>query len=367
MFGIEKKDNKSNARIGKLSLSKGEVTTPVFMPVGTHGAVKTLSPRELKEIGAEIILGNAYHLYLKPGTSLVKKTGGLHEFMSWDKLVLTDSGGFQVFSLSKALKVKEEGVEFRSFIDGSKHFYTPELAMKIQADLNSDIAMVLDEPSSYPATKGEAKQSAERTFRWASDSKKAAKKGQKVFGIVQGSTFMDIRKKSIEQITTLGFDGYALGGFSVGEPLEKMYEMVEQITPMLPEDKPRYLMGVGDPVSLVKCISYGIDMFDCVLPTRMARNGALLTSKGKLNIKNSVFKDDLMPIDEECECYCCLNFSRAYLRVLYLNNEILSHRLFSLHNLYYTISLIKKARDAVKKGTIKELEDNIEGVYKCNC
>lgn len=363
MFKIISKDKNSNGRIGKIDLPHGKVDTPVFMPVGTYGAVKTLSPIELEESGVEIILTNAYHLYLKPGEGLIEKAGGLNSFMNWPKPVLTDSGGFQVFSLSKNLIIKEDGVEFQSPIDGSKHFFTPELAMEVQGKLDSDIAMVLDEPCSYPCTREKAVESLKRTADWAKKSKLASKKGQKVFGIIQGSTYPDLRKESLDQITTIGFDGYALGGFSVGEPLSKMFEQVKEIAPLLPEDKPRYLMGVGDPLSLVKCISYGIDMFDSVLPTRMARNGAVFTSEGKINIKNARFKEDLNQLDKECTCYCCRNFSRAYLRFTYLNNEILAHRLLSWHNVSYIISIVKNAKKALKKGNIMELENKMKEVY----
>lgn len=363
MFSIKQEDKCSNARMGDIKLNHGEVKTPVFMPVGTLAAVKAISPSELNEIGAQIILSNAYHLYLRPGADLIAGMGGLHKFMGWDKPILTDSGGFQVFSLSKTLKINDDGVHFQSHIDGSKHFYTPELAMEVQGKLGSDIAMIFDQPTPYPADKKQAEEAVIRTTRWAKRSKASANEGQATFGIVQGSVYSDLRKRSVEEIVEIGFDGYALGGFSVGEPLELMYELVEEIAPLLPKDKPRYLMGVGDPVSLVKCISYGIDMFDCVLPTRMGRNGAAFTSTGKINIKNAQYTKDDGPLDEKCECAACQNFSRAYLRYTYNNNEILSHRLLSIHNLNYLTQLVNNAKEAIINNNINELIKKTKEIY----
>ena len=356
-----------NARIGILSTSHGDVSTPVFMPVGTKGSVKSLSPEDLKDIGIEIILGNTYHLYLRPGEDVISTFGGLHNFIKWDRPILTDSGGFQVFSLAPLRKVSEEGVEFRSHIDGQKVFFSPEKVIDFQIVLGSDILMPLDECVFYGADYHTTLTAVERTTLWAKRSKKRFEiydTGQILFGIIQGGFFKDLRKKSTEEILDIEFMGYAIGGVSVGEPKEKMWEVVEEVVSLLPEDKPRYLMGVGSPEDIVYAISLGIDMFDCVLPTRNARNGTLFTSEGKINIKRSEYKKDKSPLDPNCSCYTCSNFSKAYLRHLYVNRELLSYRLNTIHNLWYYNSLIKRAKEEIKRGNLNKLYEEIKDLYK---
>lgn len=341
-----------NARAAKLQTAHGEIETPVFMPVGTKATVKAMLPEELKDMGAQIILGNTYHLNLRPGEELIKKMGGLHKFMNWDKPILTDSGGFQVFSLSKLNKLSEEGVEFRSHIDGSKIFISPEKSMQIQMDLGSDIIMAFDECLKYPATKEEIRKSMDLTHRWLLRCKEAmTKKDSLLFGIVQGGLDLELRKESLEQITSVDLPGYALGGFSVGEPIELMHDLVKEVGPMMPSNKPRYLMGVGTPLDLILMVDAGIDMFDCVMPTRVARNGTLYTWQGKISIKQKKYREDASPLDPECDCYTCKNYSRAYLRHLYMSGEILSARLNTIHNLHFYIKLMDKARAAIKSGT----------------
>lgn len=341
-----------NARAAKLQTAHGEIETPVFMPVGTKATVKAMLPEELKDMGAQIILGNTYHLNLRPGEELIKKMGGLHKFMNWDKPILTDSGGFQVFSLSKLNKLSEEGVEFRSHIDGSKIFISPEKSMQIQMDLGSDIIMAFDECLKYPATKEEIRKSMNLTHRWLLRCKEAmTKKDSLLFGIVQGGLDLELRKESLEQITSVDLPGYALGGFSVGEPIELMHDLVKEVGPMMPSNKPRYLMGVGTPLDLILMVDAGIDMFDCVMPTRVARNGTLYTWQGKISIKQKKYREDDGPLDPECDCYTCKNYSRAYLRHLYMSGEILSARLNTIHNLHFYIKLMDKARAAIKSGT----------------
>ncbi|MBI4682404.1 MAG: tRNA guanosine(34) transglycosylase Tgt [Nitrospirae bacterium] len=319
-FRITKTDN--NARLGQIHTPRGIINTPAFMPVGTNAAVKAMSPNEMKELGAEILLSNTYHLYLRPGHEIIKEVGGLHKFMKWDGPILTDSGGFQVFSLSPLRKIKNDGVEFRSHIDGSLHFLTPELVMEIQAALGSDIAMVFDECTPYPATREYALNSLKLTTEWGKRCLKAKNENQALFGIVQGGVYKDLRKQSAEELINIGFDGYALGGLSVGEPKESMYEMINYATPLLPEDKPHYLMGIGDLLDVLEAVSAGIDMFDCVMPTRNARNGTLFTSRGRISIKREEFKKDPEPLDPNCGCYTCKNYSRAYLRHLFMSREI---------------------------------------------
>lgn len=356
-FKIIKKSKKTRA--GVIYTSRGDIETPCFMPVGTLATVKTVSPDELKEINTKIILANTYHLYLRPGTDTIKKAKGLHKFMSWDRPILTDSGGFQVFSQSKLRKITEEGVEFVSYVDGSKHFFTPEKVIEIQKILGSDIMMVLDECAPYPCEREYAKSSMELTLRWAKRSKEAFnvqrstindERRQQLFGIVQGSTYSDLRKESAEKTVKIGFDGYAVGGVSVGEPRELIYEIVEQTVQCLPEDKPRYLMGVGTPEELWECVERGIDMFDCVLPTRNARNGQALTSVGKINLKNAEYKNDFSPLDPKCGCYTCKNFNRAYLSHLIRSGEILGKRLNTLHNLNFMLKLTDIIRKSIKIG-----------------
>jgi queuine tRNA-ribosyltransferase len=357
-FQLVKKDKNSKARVGVLKTSHGEVTTPVFMPVGTQASVKTLSSEDLKEIGAEIILGNTYHLYLRPGHKLVEKAGGLHKFMSWDRPILTDSGGFQVFSLNTLTKTTEEGVRFQSHLDGSYHLFTPEKVVEIQRALGADVIMVLDEPVSYPAAFEQAEKANRLTLNWAERSMQAhrelegkeSKQGQALFGIIQGGTYPELRKNSVEALVELDFPGYAIGGLSLGEPKTSTFEMVDLCVSHVPEEKPRYLMGVGTPEDMVEAISRGIDMFDCVLPTRNARNASLFTRSGKLIIKNSTYAEDFSPVDPECRCSTCRNYSRAYLRHLFNTGEISALRLATIHSLSFYMDLMKMAKDAILKG-----------------
>ena len=363
-FELLKKDGR--ARLGKLHLAHGDVNTPIFMPVGTQGTVKTMTPHELEEIGAEIILGNTYHLYLRPGHKLIERLGGLHKFSSWKRPILTDSGGFQVFSHSGLNKISEEGVFFNSHIDGSKHFLTPELSIEIQNSLGADIIMSFDECAPYPAEYGYVLESLKRTTRWEKRSKDAHKNWDKqlLFGIVQGGMYEDLRKMSAEQIMEIDFPGYAIGGMSVGEPKELMYEMLDYTAPLLPEDKPRYLMGVGTPVDLIEGVSMGVDMFDCVMPTRNGRNGMVFTWDGPINIKNATYKEDERPIDENCDCYVCKNFSRAYIRHLYKAGEILALRLNTYHNLHFYLELMKKIREAISENRFEQFKKEFLSRYK---
>ena len=350
-FEIEARNN--NSRAGVLHTPDGSIQTPVFMPVGTLATVKGMTTGEIKELGAEIILGNTYHLHLRPGDSVIRMMGGLQKFMNWDRPILTDSGGFQIFSLAKLLNLNEEGVIIRSHIDGSKIKLTPEISIAIQQNLGSTIMMCLDECLELPASRQEVKRSAGLTAKWARRSKEASLnesdvfKEQALFGIIQGGHELDLREQSMHQIVEIGFDGYAVGGLSVGEAKEEMYNVAHHITPKMPVEKPRYLMGVGDPTDLLEGIEAGIDMFDCVMPTRNARNGMLFTSHGKISIKQSRFKQDPEPLDAECECPTCKNYSRAYLQHLFKSGEILGVRLNTYHNLFFFISLVKQARKAI--------------------
>jgi len=347
-FEVVKKDRTSQARLGWICTEHGEITTPVFMPVGTQASVKSLTPEDLLDLKAEIILCNVYHLYLRPGHEVIKKLGGLHRFMHWELPILTDSGGFQVYSLSNLNKVVNEGVEFQSHLDGSRHFLTPQMAIEIQEALNSDIMMCLDECIPYPASYDYALSALVRTTAWAQKCKETKSKDtQALFGIVQGGMYADLRERSAREIIEVGFDGYALGGVSVGETKALMYEMIDATIPCLPGDKPRYIMGVGTPADLVRCVGSGIDMFDCVLPTRNARNGMLFTSSGKVIIKNARHAEESIPVDEHCDCYTCRNYSRAYLRHLYMAGEILSARLNTIHNLHFYFTLMKEMREAI--------------------
>lgn len=346
-FEIIKKSKKSKARVGKVYTPHGVINTPVFMPVGTQATVKTMSPRELDEIGAEIILGNTYHLNLRPGPELIKEAGGLHKFMHWNKPILTDSGGFQVYSLSQMRKVTDEGVEFTSHIDGQKHFLTPEKVLEIQAALGSDIMMQLDECVGYPCDKKTAKRAMERSVRWAKQSKVQCPKSSTLFGIVQGGTYKDLRKQSAEQLVEIGFPGYSIGGLSVGEPQAEMFEMLDIVTDILPEDKPHYLMGVGYASDILGAIKLGADMFDCVIPTRLARHGAFLTLEGKVNIRQARFEKDFTPIDPECDCYCCKNFTKAYIRHIFGAREILAMHLLTIHNLRFFMRMMQKVREDI--------------------
>jgi len=337
-------------RRGKITFPRGTIETPAFMPVGTNGTVKSMTPEELKTLGAEIILGNTFHLMLRPGTDIIKKHGDLHDFMHWDKPILTDSGGFQVFSLAKLRKITEEGVSFNSPIDGKKVMLTPESSMQVQADLGSDIVMIFDECTPYPATQQEAQDSMELSLRWAERSKIAHKgNNSALFAIVQGGMYENLREHSANQLVHIGFDGYAIGGLSVGEPKDERDKVLEITTPLLPKDSPRYLMGVGTPEDIVESVRRGIDMFDCVMPTRNARTGFLYTSTGIIKIRNAKYKDDLRPIDENCGCYTCRNYSRSYLRHLDKCKEILSSRLNTLHNLHYYQQLMKDIRQAIEE------------------
>jgi len=351
-----------NARRGRVKLNHGVVETPIFMPVGTYGSVKAMSPLELKEIDAHIILGNTFHLWLRPGLEVMAKFGGLHGFMGWDKPILTDSGGFQVFSLGDMRKITEEGVHFASPINGDKLFLSPEVSMQIQRVLNSDIVMQFDECTPYeidgrPATQVEAAQSMRMSLRWAKRSMDEFKGGENpnaLFGIVQGGMFETLRDESLAGLNELGFDGIAIGGLSVGEPKEDMMRVLEHIGPRLPADKPHYLMGVGTPEDLVAGVASGVDMFDCVMPTRNARNGWLFTRFGDIKIKNARYKEDTKPLDETCDCYACKNFSRAYLHHLHRTGEILGARLNTIHNLHYYLQIMKEIRTAIDDGQFKQ-------------
>ncbi|VCU71859.1 Queuine tRNA-ribosyltransferase [Pigmentiphaga humi] len=347
------------ARRGRVTLNHGVVETPIFMPVGTYGTVKAMAPYELEEIGAQIVLGNTFHLWLRPGTQIIDAHGGLHGFMQWHKPILTDSGGFQVFSLEGLRKITEEGVRFASPIDGARLMLTPEESMRIQRSLNSDIAMVFDECTPYeiegrPATAEEAAKSMRMSLRWARRSRNAfdeLENPNALFGIVQGGMFEALRDESLAGLQEIGFHGYAIGGLSVGEPKEDMLRILRHVGPRLPQDRPRYLMGVGTPEDLVDGVSHGVDMFDCVMPTRNARNGWLFTRFGDVKIRNARYRDDTKPLDETCGCYTCRNFSRAYLHHLFRSNEILGARLNTIHNLHYYLQLMQEMRDAIDTGT----------------
>lgn len=365
-------DSKTRARAGRVNTAHGSFDTPAFMPVGTQGTVKALTQEMLESAGASVILGNTYHLYLRPGHLTINRLGGLHSFISWDRAILTDSGGFQVFSLGPLRRMSEEGVEFQSHIDGSRQFLTPEKSMEIQAALGSDIVMAFDECTPYPATREEALRSLEMTGRWARRSKehlvklhtdstasesaaiKIVNPEQALFGIIQGSTYPELRERSLAGLVEIGFDGYAIGGLSVGEEKSAMFEVVSHVTPLMPEDRPRYLMGVGTPEDIIEAVACGIDMFDCVMPTRNARNGQLFTSRGRINIKNTRFRDDPRPADEACECAVCARYTRAYLRHLYASGEILWSVLSSYHNLSFYLDTMTRIRQAIKLGTFNE-------------
>ncbi len=340
------------ARRTTLELARGKLETPAFMPVGTYGTVKAMSPVELKEVGAQLVLGNTFHLWLRPGLDVIRKHGGLHGFMGWDRPILTDSGGFQVFSLGALRKLSEEGVAFQSPINGDRMFLTPEESMAIQRVLDSDIVMIFDECTGYPATRDEAADSMRLSLRWAERSKRAHEGNPNaLFGIVQGGMHEDLRDESLGSLAGIGFDGYAVGGLSVGEPKEEMARIVAHVTPRLPADAPRYLMGVGTPEDIVDAVSHGFDMFDCVLPTRNARNGWLFTRFGDVKIKNARHREDTGPLDPTCACYGCRNFSRAYLHHLHRANEILGARLNTIHNLHYYLELARQMREAIAAGS----------------
>jgi queuine tRNA-ribosyltransferase len=388
-FELVSQDRESKARCGRLATTHGIVETPAFMPVGTQGSVKAVSPRELRELNAQIILGNTYHLFVRPGLDVVKYFGGLHNFMSWDGPILTDSGGYQIFSLAKLRKITEDGVEFQNHIDGARAFISPETAMEIQATLGSDIVMVLDECVPYPCQYDYAARSAELTAQWAKRCKEwkeenaqhstpnaqhpiedptfsqlSTLNSQLLFGIVQGGTFEDLRKQSAQAIVELEFDGYAIGGVSVGEPEEEMMRAVESAEPSLPTDKPRYAMGLGTPPQMLEMIARGMDMFDCVLPTRLARNGTAFTAAGTLNLKNAQFALDKRPIEENCACHACREFTRGYIRHLIKAEEILGLRLVTLHNLHSYLNLMNRARTEIERGTFNQFRNAFVAEYK---
>lgn len=369
MFNLIHTDKNSRARLGELITGRGIIQTPCFMPVATQGTVKTLSPRELEQAGSEVVLANAYHLFLRPGIEVIKKAGSLHGFISWQKPILTDSGGYQIFSLALLRKINDAGVEFQSHIDGQKYFLTPEDIIAIQADLGADIMMPLDECVHYPCAKDQAEMSAKRTIDWARRSKAAfgsrfsvlgqeaaadSARRRLLFGIVQGATYPDLRRSCAEELMRIGFDGYAIGGVSVGEPKNLSYNIVDFTAALLPADKPRYLMGVGLPEDIISAVAAGVDMFDCVVPTRYGRNGTAFTSEGKLTIRNAPFAEDYRPLDKNCSCYTCGNFSRAYLRHLFNSNEILGMRLVSLHNIHFYLKLMSDIREAIEQGRFIE-------------
>jgi len=357
-FEIIQEQLSSKARLGRVETDHGSLSTPAFLPVGTQGTVKSVTPEELAEIGVEAILGNTYHLYLRPGHETIRKLGGLHAFIHWERPILTDSGGYQIFSLADHRKISEEGVSFHSHLDGSLHFLSPEVAMQIQRSLGSDIAVVLDECIPYPSPYEYAKASTSLTTRWAMRCLRGKEENDPAFfAVVQGGMYRDLREESAQSLVELGFQGYAIGGLSVGEPKSMMLDVLEWTTPFLPRNAPRYLMGVGTPEDILRGVMLGIDLFDCVLPTRNARNGMLFTSSGKVSIKQAQYAEDGAPVDEACGCYTCRHYSRAYLRHLYLAKEILSSRLNTIHNLYYYTHFLKKIRDAIQ-------EDRLLDFYK---
>ncbi len=354
-FRVIKSCPNTRARLGLLETVHGTIETPAFMPVGTQATVKSLDPNDLISCGAQIILSNTYHLYLRPGHELIKKLGGLHRFMNWHKPILTDSGGFQVYSLSPLSKIKKDGVEFRSHIDGSLHFFSPQDVIYIQECLGSDIMMCLDVCLPYPSSEQDIAWAVDLTTKWGEISLDSRSRRELLlFGIIQGGMYKKWREKSAKDLMSLGFDGYAIGGLSVGEPKEVMLSVVDYTRPIIPEHYPVYVMGVGTPEDLVECVARGIDMFDCVLPTRNARNGMLFTSFGRIVIKNACYKDDPRPIDPDCDCYTCRNFSRAYLRHLYVAKELLAYRLNTIHNIYYFLNLVKEMRNAIKNDSFSE-------------
>lgn len=389
-FEIGATDGESKARRGRLLTAHGIVETPTFMPVGTQGTVKAVTPRELRELNAQIILGNAYHLFVRPGIEVVRHFGGLHQFMNWDGPILTDSGGYQIFSLAKLRKITEEGVHFQNHVDGTPAFISPETAMEIQAALGSDIAMVLDECPPWPCQRDYAARSGEMTIRWAGRCKEWKMENAQpstcnaqgpitetasinyqpsttdslLFGIVQGATFDDLRQESAQAIVEIGFDGYAIGGISVGEPEDAMFRAIESSEPFLPKGKPRYAMGLGTPPQLLEMIARGVDLFDCVLPTRLARNGTAFTAIGTLNLKNAEFAKDKRPIEENCACPSCRDFSRGYIRHLIKAEEILGLRLITLHNLHFYLDLMRQARDTIEKGTFDQFRRDFVSHYK---
>ncbi|MBI5730607.1 MAG: tRNA guanosine(34) transglycosylase Tgt [Ignavibacteriales bacterium] len=373
-FTVNHTDKSSKARVGEFITDHGVVQTPIFMPVGTQGTVKAITQRVLEnDIDAEIVLSNTYHLYLRPGTTILEKAGGLHQFMNWNKPILTDSGGFQVYSLSDLRKLRKDGVEFRSHLDGSTHFFSPQKVIEIQRSIGSDIMMVLDECTPFPCEYEYAKKSRELTSDWAVLNKKAFDETkslygheQFLFGIIQGSIYKDLRESSTKDLVNLNFDGYAIGGLAVGEPTETMYELVNFTTDFMPKDKPRYLMGVGRPENILEAIALGIDMFDCVMPTRNARNAYLFTSKGIVSMRNAAYKDDMDPLDKECDCYTCKNFSKAYLRHLFNSKEVLALELATIHNLTFYLNLVREARIRIVDGSFIEWKNYFSKIIPIN-
>ncbi len=366
MFKLIHKDKDTDARVGKLTTTHGVIDTPCFMPVGTQGTVKTLSNQDLIDCGIEVILSNAYHLYLRPGIEVIKQAGGLHRFINWQKPILTDSGGYQIFSLAVLRRITDEGVEFQSHIDGSKQFLTPEKIIQIQNIFSSDIIMPLDECVHYPASRDYVEQSLKLTTEWARRSKlifSSHNNQQLLFGIVQGSTYPDLRREAAERLIEIGFAGYALGGLSVGEPEDLRYNLIKHTIKFLPEGKPYYLMGVGTPVDILEAVSLGTDMFDCVMPTRNGRNGMAFTKEGKINLRNAQYVYDFKPIDEECHCYACKNYSRSYIRHLFNADEILGLRLVSLHNLYFYTHLMQEIREAICQDRFAEFKRDFINHY----
>jgi queuine tRNA-ribosyltransferase len=364
-FTVTAKEGETRARCGRLESRHGMIETPVFMPVGTAGTVKTLTPDELVSLGVEIILGNAYHLYLRPGHKLIAELGGLHRFISWDRPILTDSGGYQVFSLAELCKVTDEGAAFQSHLDGSFHFFSPETVIEIQESLGADIIMVLDECLPYPSGPEATRAAMDRTIGWAQRCRRAQKRSdQALFGIIQGGFYPELRREAANRTIDIGFEGYALGGLSVGETQPMMLEVVDQVVPLLPDERPRYLMGVGMPEDLLESAIRGIDMFDCVIPTRHARTGWLFTSFGRVVIKNSQYAKDESPIDPVCACYTCRRFSRAYLRHLFMAQEILALRLNTIHNLHYYLRLMEGIRIAIREGRLLRFRDEF---YRMRC
>lgn len=364
-YKLIKKSKDTKARVGEIKTNHGIIKTPVFMPVGTRATVKTMTPEEVKDLGAQIILSNTYHLFLRPGPEIIEKAGGLHKFMNWHGPILTDSGGFQVFSLSANRKITEEGVTFRSHIDGSKQFLSPEISIDVQNSLGSDIIMAFDECAPYPATYEYIEHSMTRTTRWAKRCKDHHKNtdNQALFGIVQGGMYKDLRKKSAEDLVAMDFPGYAVGGLSVGEPKDIMVDILDYTTDFLPENKPRYLMGVGTPDYLFEAVEHGIDMADCVLPTRIARNGTAMTSVGRVIVKNGKYKEDFTSLDERCDCYTCKNYTKAYIRHLFNVNEILAYRLLSIHNIYFLTNLMENIRNSILEDRFLEFKKEFYESY----
>lgn len=364
-YELVAEDRKTGARAGLLHTPHGVFKTPMFMPVGTQATVKTVTPEELEEMGSQIILSNTYHLFLRPGTELIHEAGELHRFMNWNKGILTDSGGFQVFSLGAMRKITEEGVYFRSFLDGSKQFLSPEISIRAQEDLGSDIAMAFDECIPYPADYEYARKSTERTTRWAKRCIKAHQRTDRgIFGIIQGGMYKDLRKQSAMEISSLPFDGVAVGGLSVGEPHDLMYDILEETIQWMPKGKARYLMGVGTPDCLVEGVARGVDMFDCVFPTRVARNGMAMIHTGRMNMKNKQYERDFRPIEESCGCYTCRNYTRAYIRHLYKSEELLAFRLVTIHNLYFLLQFMRDMREAIVQGNFSEFREHFMEHYK---